>query len=96
MHRRIHDLVLRSPRLAGRLVKDVRASVAFAVFAVLAVALGASLGACTSGATPNCEGGVCGYDIAETGPEEGGAGPEGSALDTGSPEEDAPVDATGQ
>jgi hypothetical protein len=83
-------------------VKDVRASIAIAP-AVLAVALGAYLGACTSGATPDCEGGVCGYGIPETGPEEGGAGPEGSALDTGSPMldtgspmDDAPVDATGQ
>jgi hypothetical protein len=65
-----------------------------AIAVTLGAALCANLGACTSGTTPNCEGGVCGYEIAETGPEE--AGEAGSPADTGSPQDDAPVDVTGQ
>jgi hypothetical protein len=78
-------------------VKDVRARVEITpavVVAVAAVALAACLVACTSGATPDCDGGVCGYGNAETGPEE--AGEAGPPADTGAPSEDAPVDATGQ
>jgi hypothetical protein len=48
---------------------------ALAVIAVTgAGGLGLYLAACTSGTTPNCDGGVCGYEVPETGPEE--AGPE--------------------
>ena len=74
-------------------MKDVRASIAIAPSAVVAVVLGACFGACTSGATPDCDGGVCGYGNAETGPEEAGeGGPDGSTTaDTG-----ALVDGTGQ
>lgn len=70
------------------------ARAAIAVTLGAALGAGASLGACTSGATPDCEGGVCGYGIAEGGPEEAGeAAADGSTpADTGSP----PVDATGQ
>jgi hypothetical protein len=81
-------------------VKDVRASVGIApavVVAVAAVAFAGCLGACTSGSTPDCDGGVCGYGNPDTGPEEAGeAGLPTEPTDTGSPSDDAPVDAMGQ
>jgi hypothetical protein len=53
--------------------------------------LGACLGACTSGGTPDCDGGSCGYTVPETGPEEGGvpdssvesSAPDASSADSG-------------
>jgi hypothetical protein len=45
--------------------------------AIVLAGLGAYLGACTSGGTPDCDGGLCGYAVPETGPEEGG-GPDSS------------------
>ncbi len=56
--------------------------------APLAITLTAALGvwaaACTSGATPDCEGGVCGYGLVEGGPEEGGDGNASEAGDDAS------------
>ena len=53
--------------------------------AVVVVGVGANLGACTSGGTPDCDGGACGYTASETGAEEGGtpdSSTESSAPDT--------------
>jgi hypothetical protein len=57
--------------------------------AVLVVAAGANLGACTSGGTPDCDGGACGYTASDTGPEEGGTD---SSVETSAPEA-SPADA---
>jgi hypothetical protein len=51
--------------------------------AAVVVGFGANLGACTSGGTPDCDGGACGYTVSETGAEEGGGD---SSMDTSAPD----------
>jgi hypothetical protein len=71
---------------------------ALAAFAVaLVVAAEAGLGACTSGTTPDCDGGVCGYTIAETGSDAAEDANESDVTTSDAPAESSPpADSPGQ